>query len=274
MMLFYNRTAAEELKRWGVGVLRRHAGPDVERLEAMRRLDLPASVSDRLAMRAGSYCLATEEDTVHWGLGVAVYCHASSPIRRWADCLNQMALAAALGGGGAESTPSQAVAALNAAARRAKGYERDLRYVRVLLGADAAEAHEGVVVEPSRQSRDGMAFAEPGQQSRDGMAFAEPGQQSRDGMAFAEPGQQSRDGMAFAEPGQQSRDGMAFAEPGRVWVPYLDRLVRADTGECQAGESVHVRFFCDASKRNWKGRLVVRVAAVACPPKIEEPACG
>jgi hypothetical protein len=248
MMLFYNRTAAEELKRWGVGVLRRHAGPDVERLEAMRRLDLPASVSDRLAMRAGSYCLATEEDTVHWGLGVAVYCHASSPIRRWADCLNQMALAAALGGGGAESTPSQAVAALNAAARRAKGYERDLRYVRVLLGADAAEAHEGVVVEPSRQSRDGMAFAEPGQQSRDG--------------------------MAFAEPGQQSRDGMAFAEPGRVWVPYLDRLVRADTGECQAGESVHVRFFCDASKRNWKGRLVVRVAAVACPPKIEEPACG
>jgi hypothetical protein len=101
------------------------------------------------------------------------------------------------------------VAALNAAARRAKGYERDLRYVRVLLGADAAEAHAGVVV-----------------------------------------------------------------EMGRVWVPYLDRLVRADTGGCQAGDAVEVRFFCDAAKRNWKGRLVVRVAAAACPPKIEEPACG
>ncbi len=205
MMLFYNRSAAEELKRHGVGVLRRHAAPDIERLEALRGLGLPA---ERMAMRAGSYCLAAEEDTVHWGLGAAVYCHASSPIRRWADCINQAALAAALHNSlDARPTPFQAVVALNAAARRAKGYERDLRYVRALLGAAAAEVHDGVVVEP----------------------------------------------------GRQSRDGMAKAEHGRIWVPYLDRLVRADTGSYQAGDAVHVRFFCDAAKRNWKGRLVVRV---------------
>jgi exoribonuclease R len=206
MMLFYNRSAAEELKRHGVGVLRRHAAPDMERLEALRGLGLPA---ERMGMRAGSYCLAAEEDTVHWGLGAAVYCHASSPIRRWADCINQAALAAALHNSlDAEPTPFQVVVALNAAARRAKGYERDLGYVRALLSVDAAEVHTGVVVEP----------------------------------------------------GRQSRDGMAKAEHGRIWVPYLDRLVRADTGGCQAGDAVHVRFFCDAAKRNWKGRLVVRVA--------------
>jgi hypothetical protein len=231
MMLFYNRSAAEELKRHGVGVLRRHAAPDLERLEAMRRLNLPASVGDRLAMRAGEYCLAAEEDTVHWGLGAAVYCHASSPIRRWADCVNQTALAAVLHNYlDAEPAPFQVVASLNAAARWAKRYERDLGYVRALLGPAAARAHAGTVVEPGRQSRDGMALAEPG---------------------------------------RQSRDGMALAEAGRIWVPYLERIVRADTGGCQAGDAVEVRFFCDAAKRNWKGRLVVRVegtapAAAAC----------
>jgi exoribonuclease R len=195
VMLFYNRSVAEELKRRGVGVLRRHAAPDLARLEAMRRLNLPASVGDRLAMRAGEYCLAAEEDTVHWGLGAAVYCHASSPIRRWADCVNQTALAAVLHNYlDAEPTPFQVVASLNAAARRAKRYERDLGYVRALLGPAAARAHAGTVL-----------------------------------------------------------------EAGRIWVPYLDRLVRADTGDRQAGEAVEVRFFADAGKRNWKGRLVVRV---------------
>jgi hypothetical protein len=193
MMLFYNRSAAEELKRHGVGVLRRHAAPDMERLEALRGLGLPA---ERMAMRAGSYCLAAEEDTVHWGLGAAVYCHASSPIRRWADYVNQAALAAVLHNSlDAEPTPFQVVASLNAAARRAKGYERDLRYVRALLGNTAEREHAGTVVEPSR-----------------------------------------------------------------VWVPYLDKVVRADTGSYQSGDAVDVRFFCDAAKRNWKGRLVVRVA--------------
>ena len=196
MMLFYNRSAAEELKRRGVGVIRRHAAPDLERLEAMRRLGLPA---ERLAMRAGEYCLAAEEDTVHWGLGAAVYCHASSPIRRWADCINQMALAAVLDNYlTARASSFQVVASLNAAARRAKGYERDLAYVRALLGPAAGESHAGTV-----------------------------------------------------------------AEAGRIWLPYLERIVRADTGECQAGEEVGVRFFTDAGKRNWKQRLVVRVCTPA-----------
>lgn len=206
MMLFYNRSAAEELKRRGVGVLRRHAAPDLAQLELMRSIGLPASVGDRLAMRAGEYCLAAEEDTVHWGLGAAVYCHASSPIRRWSDCVNQMALAVLLQGSGvAGPSPFEVVEGLNAAARRAKRYERDLSYVRALLGPTAGEIHAGTVVEP----------------------------------------------------GRQSRDGMALAEAGRIWVPYLERVVRADTGGSKAGEGINVRFFADAGKRNWKGRLVV-----------------
>jgi hypothetical protein len=206
MMLFYNRSAAEELKRRGVGVLRRHAAPDLAQLELMRSIGLPASVGDRLAMRAGEYCLAAEKETMHWVLGAAVYCHASSPIRRWSDCVNQMALAVVLQGSGvADPSTFEVVEGLNAAARRAKRYERDLSYVRALIGPAAGEVHAGTVVEP----------------------------------------------------GRQSRDGMALAEAGRIWVPYLERVVRAETGEYKAGESVRVRFFANAGKRNWKGRLVV-----------------
>ena len=212
MMLFYNLEAAATLKggAGGAGVLRRHAAPDLARLEEMRALGLPA---ERLAMRAGEYCGAQEEDTVHWGLGAAAYCHASSPIRRWADCLNQAALAAILEGGVAGATPSQEVAALNAAGRRAKRYERDLSYVRALLGRAIGQTHEGIVVEPA----------------------------------------------------QQSRDGMAKAEPGRIWVPYLERVVRcgsSETAGLQPGTAVSCRFFADPSRRNWKQRLVVRAEPV------------
>ena len=150
LMLLYNREAAAMLKRVGAGVLRRHAGPDVERFEAMRAIGLPA---DRLAMRAGEYCLATEEGVAHWGLGAEVYCHASSPIRRWSDCINQLVLASVFQGVEDPYTAAGAkeAGALNAASKRAKGYERDVAYVRILLAAGgAALATEGVVVEEGR----------------------------------------------------------------------------------------------------------------------------
>ena len=193
MMLFYNLEAASTLKKNGLGVMRRHAAPDAAQLQEMQALGLPA---ERLAMRAGEYCGAQEENTAHWGLGAAAYCHASSPIRRWADCLNQAALAAVLEGWAAEPTPSQEVAALNAAGRRAKRYERDLSYVRALLGGGMQVAHEGIVV-----------------------------------------------------------------EPGRVWLPYLERVVRcASSGidKLPAGSALRCRLFADPSRRNWKQRLVVQ----------------
>lgn len=199
LMLLYNLEAAALLRKEGTGVLRRHAAPDLLRLEQLRGLGLPA---ERLAMRAGEYCLSSEEGVGHWGLGAAAYCHASSPIRRWADCLNQMALAAALEGWGsgdlALPATTGSVAALNAAAKRAKRYERDLAYVRALLGLAAAAAHEGAVI-----------------------------------------------------------------EPGRIWLSYLERVVRAETGELPPGSAVLCRFFADPSRRNWKGRLVVRAEAAA-----------
>ena len=199
LMLLYNRAAAAMLKRVGSGVLRRHAGPDVDRFEAMRASGLPASACDRLGMRAGEYCLATEEGVAHWGLGAAVYCHASSPIRRWSDCINQLVLAGIIQGvvNRYGAAGAKEVEALNAAGKRAKGYERDIAYVRILLAAGG-----GVLVREA-----------------------------------------------------------VVVEEGRIYISSWERIVRADTGEIPPGTEVSARIFADASKRNWKRRLVVSLNA-------------
>jgi exoribonuclease R len=145
LMLFYNRSAAAALRARGQGVLRRHAAPDLAKLAQLRGLGLPA---EKLAMRAGEYCEPAAAEVAHWGLGAAAYCHASSPIRRWADCVNQLALRDWILG--TEDAWGADIAALNVAAKRAKQYERDLLFLRALVGPDAQKKVAGVVVEDGR----------------------------------------------------------------------------------------------------------------------------
>jgi exoribonuclease R len=88
-MIYYNKKVAELLKENGVGILRRHKEPD------MKRLELYESYSPELKLLAFSSaepCLASETNTVHYGLGKSVYCHATSPLRRYADLVNQRLL--------------------------------------------------------------------------------------------------------------------------------------------------------------------------------------
>ena len=124
LMLLYNREAAKLLRASGAGVLRRHAGKFHERNAAYEAAGLPA---DRLAVAAGEYCLASSEDTRHCGLGADLYCHASSPIRRWADCVNQLIMM------GVQGVPHD-VDQMNARSKAIKAYERDLIFMNALLG--------------------------------------------------------------------------------------------------------------------------------------------
>jgi hypothetical protein len=52
------------------------------------------------------------------------------------------------------------------------------------------------------------------------------------------------------------------AEPGRIWVPTWGRIVKADTGAFKPGDMLQITYFCDATKRNWKRRLVLKLEQV------------
>jgi len=87
LMIYYNKQMAGALTTIGKGLLRHHSAPDGEKLDKYERLGLNA--------RMFAYAAATYEDVggdvQHWGFQ-SRYCHGSSPIRRWADVVNQMAM--------------------------------------------------------------------------------------------------------------------------------------------------------------------------------------
>ncbi len=151
LMLFYNREAAATLQKVGKGILRKHSEPDwdlLSRLEGYQQ----AGVPEYLAYRAGEYCSATDPEPKHWGLNTPLYTHASSPIRRWADCVAQTVLLNHLFSAGLPDLPGAEPAALNALAKRGRGYERDLFFVRTLLGGEVPKPL-GVVVEVDQATK-------------------------------------------------------------------------------------------------------------------------
>jgi len=143
LMLFYNKHAAQIQRRSRRGILRRHSAPAADRLEKLA--NLVGQVPEYLAFNAGEYCAADEPYVNHWGLDTDVYCHASSPIRRWADCVAQTALCAALFGNATEIPCN--VAGLNRAGKKAKEYEREIFFLRALLGGSGASEVEGCIVD-------------------------------------------------------------------------------------------------------------------------------
>ena len=148
-MLFYNKAAAAII-RGGAGVLRRHDAPQQTVLD---RIEKFAEIPKFLAYSSSTYCEATAADVRHWGLGEDLYCHASSPIRRYADCINQICIMNAAFGYGLV-VPTYSVDALIKAERASKRYERDLFFVRnLLLRCGQVQAPvPGVVVDVTEKS--------------------------------------------------------------------------------------------------------------------------
>ena len=87
LMILYNTKVAEVLKQRYKGILRRHAGTSND---AYTRLADKTGIRELafLGSAAGQYVPALTSDTHHAGLNLPTYCHATSPLRRYADVVN------------------------------------------------------------------------------------------------------------------------------------------------------------------------------------------
>jgi len=89
-MIRYNTAAAKLLKSHNVGLLRCQSPAESAAVEAWKSIH-PDLV--HMANEAATYePVSATEDQGHAGLGIAAYCHASSPLRRFADLYNQAIL--------------------------------------------------------------------------------------------------------------------------------------------------------------------------------------
>lgn len=87
-MILYNRAVAQVLRSHGKGILRYHNGRSSDEWSALaEKTECPELA--HFGSSAGMYVCATSEHVEHAGLGLDVYCHASSPLRRYADLVNQ-----------------------------------------------------------------------------------------------------------------------------------------------------------------------------------------
>lgn len=118
LMIFYNRQFAACIASTGLGLLRGHDAPSMEKIEQYAKIGLP----EHLGYSSALYFPGTQH-VEHWGLG-GIYCHATSPIRRYADCINQMAY---------KGIPFNFCHnELNKLQKYAKKHSRDLKFLHVL----------------------------------------------------------------------------------------------------------------------------------------------
>jgi exoribonuclease R len=143
-MVYYNRVAAEFLAAAGAGVLRVQSPATAEKV-AMWPSDLA-----HLAKEAANYAPATDT-TGHTGLGLTYYTHATSPLRRYADLVNQRAILAILRSAAPpEAVPSATIDTMNARAKANKRWTRDLTF---LTHVTPGHVHEIDIVWTDPESR-------------------------------------------------------------------------------------------------------------------------
>ena len=122
LMLFYNSEVAKKLVTLQDGVLRCQHPPDFEKYNSYYHLGADLEF---LSNKSAFYTHATTP-VHHWGLSRAIYCHASSPIRRVSDIVNQMVLCG-------YSVPTYNIQTLNERSTASKKYERDSFFLREVM---------------------------------------------------------------------------------------------------------------------------------------------
>jgi exoribonuclease R len=129
MMIFYNMEAGRMLKESGMGVLRRHSTPNLEKLE-IYKLYIPDLTM--LAYTSAEYCLSEESETKHYGLESDNYSHTTSPIRRYVDLVNQRILKLLIQKSNEKYIVPQAMYDINYKVKLNKNFGRDLYFLKAI----------------------------------------------------------------------------------------------------------------------------------------------
>ena len=124
LMIRYNKAVAARLKAASVGLLRVQPSSEAPTYAAAAHPELAA-----IGQEAARYEVANlYKDQDHASLGLTAYCHASSPLRRYADLANQRILKQLLVGA-AITNDYELPAALNRRTQANRRWTRDLTFL-------------------------------------------------------------------------------------------------------------------------------------------------
>jgi exoribonuclease R len=146
LMILYNLEAAARLAAAGTGLFRAHKAVAAAALDSVSTL--PAELQWVVSMPA-TYVAAQETHSQMGSAGTpTLYCHATSPIRRYADLANQRLLKEIIRSGGDSNSPVDPaiVRHLNDRQKTLKRYQRSLVFLNNILGHEqTAPVHATVV---------------------------------------------------------------------------------------------------------------------------------
>ena len=146
MMIYYNKEMGKILKERNMGILRRHSEPNREKLERYRGV---VSEWMNLAYSSAEYCLGDEKETGHYGLETDHYAHCTSPIRRYADLINQRIIKRILTSNKEEYIVPQAMYDMNMIEKRVRKFSKNMEFLDAIMGND--RRFEGIIVEKKRE---------------------------------------------------------------------------------------------------------------------------
>jgi exoribonuclease R len=138
LMIFYNKEAAKRLWTVHGGLLRCHTAGNFMDAEKLRALHPDLGF---MCMEAATYVASARVDADHYPIhsmfSDSPYCHATSPIRRYADLVNQRVLKGIIRSRAPLSQPSSQSLQfielhLNDRAKVARKFERDMFFLQIL----------------------------------------------------------------------------------------------------------------------------------------------